>query len=1027
MKKFAIACLVLGLFLLPATPALAQKRTGMITGKITDSEKLALPGAFIYISSPSLLGIQTYITNDTGFYRFPELPPGIYKITVEMPGFKTLNIDEISVQLGKTLAINIILEPTTVEEEVTSRKTSPMLDSVSSKVASRVDKDLLLHIPMARDLGDIINITPGAVSESLIEKKFFAIHGSGARSNQTLLDTINFNDPLAQTPITNVNFDLIEQVEVETAAHPADVGPLDGSAINIITKSGGNAFNGALSVFHTSKSLGKSLWTETELTEMPLASRTEIPNLWDFSLSFGGPFVEDRVWYFGDIRFNSYSRPSLFQSWVDPLKKAHAEYDWNKRELFGFFKLTSQILANFRFNLAVNFVDHNQQAFESSLGLFTPLESTYHLDKEINFSGLGTGSYTLDQNTFVDFRAGYVTLSSPLLLNENSTADPQYYDIGTGYSWGSAPLNQKNVRKRFLGSATITRYQDGLLGGTHELKAGGDYEDISDEQSTWKQDNLWLNYFNGSPYLYGLIVSPKTGHTVGEGKIAFYTASKDEGGLLLKSQNSRLSAFVQDSATFARRLTLHLGLRFDHSVSSVLPVTKTASGTPISSTISSISVKVGEDLVKSVAGVNPYNALTVPDWNNAITWNFFSPRFGLSIDVLGNGKTVLKSSFSRYAEYLNLRYPSLFSPFAAVRYHQFYWYDENMDGKVDINDTYALFPEDYRIYNETFLKKRVDPGLKPPSTAEFTVGLEQEIFKDFSLSLRYISKNEKDLIDNVLYAPDLDKDWYGRDSSPAGWWVPFTTTVPASDNYPDTPVTVYFRSNAAPLSFERMKNVPELKRKYQGLEFVFNKRMSKNWQLYGSVVLSKATGNIGLDSLSNFIFSQPALTPNYFVNLTQDSRLNLDRPLAVKLMGTYRFPLGFFFSFNFTHLNGTPWTRTITVAPPAGWAQANNVLVDFVTVNLEEPASRRYGAYENLDLRIEKEFNLGKGRRLRGYLDVTNVLGNKYSILDENDGGFWFPETEGNSQGVRILSPSYKKFLPMLGARTFKLCLSLNF
>jgi len=1020
MKKFLVASLFIGLFLASVLPVAAQRQTGSLTGKITDKERLPLPGAFVYVSSPALLGIRTYITSDTGLFRFPELPPGMYKITVEMPGFKTNNLDEITLPVGKTLTVNVTMETTTVEEEVTSHKTSPMLDVASPKASSIVDQNLLLHIPLARDLGDIIATTPGAISESLTDRARFAFNGSSSRANQIAMDGFDVTDPFTLAPISNIDFNIIEQVEFGTAAQPAGVGPMEGGYINVITKSGGNAFGGALTLYHGSKSLSKTLWTDQELAGLSLVAPPEPNNLWDASLTLGGPFLEDRAWFFTDFRFNHYSHPAPFLSYVDPLGTNHPTYDWRKKELLGFFKLTSQVISNLRFSAEVNIVDHGEPVFESSLSPFTPEESTLHLNNEFNLSAIGNGTYALDQNTFVDFRGGLDSLSSPLLLNDAAQNKPQYYDAATGRNWGSAAFNLKNSRKRFLISGSITRYQDTRLAGNHELKLGGEYEDVSQEESSWKPDNLLLNYFNGSPYFYGTGVSPKTGHTVGKGKIAFYTTGATEGGLIMKHENVRLSAFVQDTISFGQRVSLQLGLRFDHSTATLASVNKADSG-------NAISVTLGDTLVKPLAGINPYSAVVVPEWSNAITWNVLSPRVGLSIDLSGKGRTLLKASYGRSSEYLNLLYPFVLSSFTSVRSHQFDWYDENGDGKVDSNDSFGLIPQDFRIYNVDFLKKRLDPELTPPTTTEFTIGLEQELLKDFSLSFRYITKNKKNIISNVLYSPDLNKDWYTLTLAEPGWWVPFTTTVPADSSYPATPVTVYFRSNSAPANFERMKNVPELKRKYQALEFVLNKRLSNNWQFYGSVVFSKATGNIGLDNLANSVFSGAGLNPNSFVNIQDDARLDLDRPLALKFMGTYKFPFGFYFSLYFVHMAGVPWARSVTIVPPESWLLANNAVSDQVQVFLEKPGTRKYDAYENLDLRIEKEFKLGKSGRLRGFVDVLNVLGQKYSILDENDGGIWFPDAADSALGVRILSPSFKKYTSLLGTRAFKLNLSLYF
>ena len=80
----------------------------------------------------------------------------------------------------------------------------------------------------------------------------------------------------------------------------------------------------------------------------------------------------------------------------------------------------------------------------------------------------------------------------------------------------------------------------------------------------------------------------------------------------------------------------------------------------------------------------------------------------------------------------------------------------------------------------------------------FTIGLHQEIFADFSVRLTYISKNKKDVYENVLYSPDLEKDWYSTEQETKEWWVPFRTIIPGNDDYDDKSVTVFFPSLDAP-------------------------------------------------------------------------------------------------------------------------------------------------------------------------------------------------------------------------------------
>ncbi len=1023
-KKIFIFLLILSLSTGIASRAFAQGQTGSIKGKITDKAGNPLPDAFIYVSSPAMLGIRTYLSSKTGAIRFPGLPPGIYKIMAEKPEFKTVNIEDIIVRVGQTVNFDITLEATLIEEEITSNIPSPTLDEESTKTSVNIDRDLLNNIPFARNLHEIINSAAGVTQYSVPNQKASSVHGSTVRANIYTLDGIIMNDPSGMHLLTNINFDIIEEVELETAAHPAQVRFTEGGYINVVAKSGGNRFRGDINFYGADEQLVSTLRSEEEINETGASPPPLDRYLGDISFSLGGALLEDKIWFFTNARFIFLSQTTDFISWTDPQGNSHKKFSWRGNEKMGFLKLTSQFIPQLKVTGMFYYFNRYQSASESPLSWNLPKEATQILDHEKNLTASGTLSYIFDQNTFGDIKAGYIEHSLPLRLDGEWRDNPQYFNEGTGHFWGSAGFNETQLKKRFQVGAYLTRFQEGFL-GDHEFKSGVEYEFASGEWTTWKTDNLLQHYFYGNPYYFdpnyfGQAVSPVTGNPVDKGKVSFSIAGKAEGG---SSQNelSRLSLFAQDSVSFGRRLTLFLGLRFDRSSTKLLLLEKGESGNPV-------SLKIGEELIEPLYGVNPYSTNLVPEWQNIMVWNALSPRFGLSFDILGNGKHLFKASFSRYTEYLMLDYLRALNPFYAHRSHQFYWFDENMDGIVDVDDTYTLYPEDLRSYSEEDYKKRIAPDIKPPYTDEFTIGLHQELFKDFSIRINYIHKTKRNIIENVLYDPDSDKDWYTIAQDTQGWWIPFETIVPEVDDFPDTQVSAYYRSSNTPVLFYQVKNVPELKRKYQALEIAFQKRMLNNLQLNGSLVISKTTGNIGLNYDASSGFSRAADNPNFLlVNLPEDSSLDFDRPLVLKLMGTYKLPYDFFASCYYTYMSGTPLPRSVTIIPPASWVQDNNAYSEPATVLLEKPGTRRAEPYHNLDLRIEKEFRFGSSGRISMYVDILNALGKKYSFISKNDGGFWFPDAENTTQGTRVLSENYKKITSLSGTRTIRLGLNLRF
>ena len=1023
-KKIFIFLLILSLSTGIASRAFAQGQTGSIKGKITDKAGNPLPDAFIYVSSPAMLGIRTSLSSKTGAIRFPGLPPGIYKIMAEKPEFKTVNIEDIIVRVGQTINIDITLEATLLEEEITSNIPSPTLDEESTKTSVNIDRDLLNNIPFARNFHEIINSVAGVTQYSVPNQKASSVHGSTVRANIYTLDGIIMNDPSGMHLLTNINFDIIDEVELETAAHPAQVRFTEGGYINVVSKSGGNRFRGDINLYFTDEKLGSTLRSEEEIIETRASPPPFDRYLGDISLSLGGALLEDKIWFFTNARLISLSRTTDFIPWTDPQGNSHKNFNWRGNEKMGFLKLTSQFIPQLKVTGMFNYFYRYRSVSESHLSWNLPKEATQILDREKNSTASGTISYIFDQNTFGDLKAGYIEHSLPLRLDGKWGDNPQYFNEGTGHFWGSAGFNETQLKKRFQAGAYLTRFQEGFL-GDHEFKGGVEYEFASGEWTTWKTDNLLQHYFYGNPYYFdpnyfGQAVSPVTGNPVDKGKVSFSIAGKAEGGAS-QSELSRLSLFAQDSVSFGRRFTLFLGLRFDRSNTKLPSSQKGESGNPV-------SLKIGEELIEPLYGVNPYSTNLIPDWKNIMVWNALSPRFGLSFDILGNGKNLLKASFSRYTEYLMLDYLRALNPFYAHRSHQFYWFDENMDGIVDVGDTYTLYPEDLRSYSEEDYKKKIAPNIKPPYTDEFTIGLYQELFKDFSIRINYIHKTKRSIIENVLYDPDSDKDWYTIAQDTQGWWIPFETIVPEVDDFPDTQVSAYYRSSNTPVLFYQLKNVPELKRKYQALEIAFQKRMLNNLQLNGSLVISKTTGNIGLNYDASSGFSRAADNPNsLLVNLPEDSSLDFDRPLVLKLMGTYQFPYDFFVSCYYTYMSGRPLPRSVTIIPPASWVQDNSTYSEPATVLLEKPGTRRAEPYHNLDLRIEKEFRFGSSGRISMYVDVLNALGKKYSFISKNDGGFWFPDAENTALGTRVRSENYKKITSLSGTRMIRLGLSLRF
>jgi hypothetical protein len=356
------------------------------------------------------------------------------------------------------------------------------------------------------------------------------------------------------------------------------------------------------------------------------------------------------------------------------------------------------------------------------------------------------------------------------------------------------------------------------------------------------------------------------------------------------------------------------------------------------------------------------------------------------------------------------------------RSYMFRWWDDNANGQPDLpgTDHYESFGDSPLPMVNKDYKNAIDPNVKIPYEDEIALAVEHELLKDFNVGLRYINKNRKRIMGSVLYDQASQRYWYSYEKAPE-WWVPFTTTIPAYGEYPAQNVTLYFQSNDAPDQNYRLTNIPEGRMKFNTFEVTLDKRMANGWQVGGSVNFTKMTGNYPM-TYASWASMGVYSNPNTFVNNNGD--LPYSRPILIKLYGTFRMPYDFMFSFFFQHLDGSPWGRTVTVNPPAAWAEANNAKTWSYNIRVEKPGTRWNQASDSLDVRVEKDFAVGPGK-LGLYVDIFNLL-NSYTVnVSKNPGGTWRPADAGSTDGV--FTPGWTGLTGISGSRLIKFSVFYRF
>jgi hypothetical protein len=406
-----------------------------------------------------------------------------------------------------------------------------------------------------------------------------------------------------------------------------------------------------------------------------------------------------------------------------------------------------------------------------------------------------------------------------------------------------------------------------------------------------------------------------------------------------------------------------------------------------------------------------------------LSWTHFSPRLGFSFDPLGDGKTSIRGSWSRYNEYLMIQYIGIANPMYPNS-GSWYWYDDNYNRIIEPTDTFVnqWYPPgafDFDIESE------VNLDATAPYTDEFTIGVEREVAKDFSVGATFVYKHKQNIFEDVNdFGLGADGAWQGY-SEDSPLWLRFDFTDPGVDGLfgtdDDTPGYVYGEKAGAPGTHYYQTNVDGGFRKYWGINFVFNKRMSNNWQLLGSVVYSKAWGNIGGAYGESWGASGNFDSPNTWV--FAGGRLDYDRPWNIKLQSTIILPYEFIISAYFQHRSGSPWARTVQVYIPD--SDIYKYPGDYWTVRSELIGERRNSPVTTLDMRVEKRFRFGQSFSIGGYIDIINLMGRSGYDVSSNMGGYLDYSDPENPTFERW--GSYGDISEAYGVRTIKVSLRFTF
>jgi outer membrane receptor protein involved in Fe transport len=871
--------------------AAAQVQSGNLKGKVFESESMGLlPGVSVKIESPALMVLSMErTTNNEGSFRFSAVPIGKYTVTFTLTGFKTIVRKGIVVNAGVTTPLDIILETSPIQETVVVTGKSPTVDKQATTKVAILNDDFIKQIPATRDLGTFFNMVPGVTGDTT--------HGSSVRDNTYNIDGVNVTDPVTGTQAGSFSMDIVEELSVQTGGITAEQGSVRGAVVNVVTKSGGSKLSGMASAYYRAEELQADNTKGTVFEGEESGFDYEI----EPGLNLGGPLVQNKIWFFINASF----RKSIEYINGYPFdEESNASY--NRTRLYPYAKLTFQLNPDNKLVMSYNFSDYKRDHRGASYQ--RQVASTWLQTTPIH-------TFNLHFTRFfgTDF---FMNVKGAAMLYElNLTAKndlPRFYDYTSREYTQSYGYDDIYRRRRFQFITDATRFVDDWLGGDHEIKAGLEIEYSYD--SRYRRHNR--DQYGVGPYFY----------TRNNGEAYFAINYQD---FTRRDRKLVIGGFFQDSWTLFDRLNINIGFRFDHQ-KGIIP-------------------KQGEERTPEVYAGETYDPRVTESFS-PITWNTIAPRVGLTYDVGGDGKTVIKVHWGRYYVANILQWFVTTNPNSFISWR---W---------RLNEDFTTRGDRYSFSATSSVE--MDPNLKSPYLDELNIGIERELFKDFKLGVRYIKKWDRNLIEDVD-ANGLDVDALMRGDDIFSVWTNYEP-VTVTDDYDGSTQTFWNLVDPYVPWKGYITNPPGAERNYDGLEVTLEKRFSQGWSFSGSYVYAKSRGLVGTDFDDSWSGATYYDTPNAHVNAY--GSFNLERRHQFKLNLLVRGPWGINMGAFYRFLGGRRYQRQIRSID-----YGLDLNQGTVTNYAEKRGTRQYPDLSILDLHLEKMFKIGK-IRLSLFADIFNVF-----------------------------------------------------
>ncbi len=299
---------------------------GALAGQITDPSGAVVPGAKVTITGGE--GTRVTVTDASGHFLMSSLTPGLYTVDVESAGFKAEQAKNLEVVINRSSNVALTLQPGAVAETVQVDATTTEIDTGSTAIGSNLTDQFYNAVPVARNVGSLFATSPGVVNSGGAGTSNPSIGGASGLENQYYADGVSVGDagygglgvysPTYGSLGTGINLTFIQEVQVKTAAFEPKYGAADGGVVQIVTKSGGTTYHGALSSYFAPEIMsGAQRYADNYFNRVNTHGRVFSQPQYDGAVEIGGyvpgKYTHDKLFFYGAYN------PALNQyNWISP-------------------------------------------------------------------------------------------------------------------------------------------------------------------------------------------------------------------------------------------------------------------------------------------------------------------------------------------------------------------------------------------------------------------------------------------------------------------------------------------------------------------------------------------------------------------------------------------------------------------------------------------------------------------------------------------------------------------------------------